>query len=67
MFRPTDEQGDRHALLNVEDVLVLSAAGRPLAFLGAAVKVEDVDLVEVLPIAIGAFRERSGCRESRGW
>ena len=43
-----DKQIDAHALFDVEDVLVLTAVGCGLFFVGVAVEVEDVDFVESL-------------------
>jgi len=44
--RQFHEQHDGHAHGDVEDVVVLRAVGRSLLFLGRAVEVEDVNLIE---------------------
>lgn len=44
--RLLDQQADRDALFDVEDVFVLAAVGGDLLLLGIAVEVDDVDLIE---------------------
>ena len=49
-------QQNRHALLDVEHVLVFAAVRRFLLLLGIAVQVEDVNLVECLHEVLRACR-----------
>ena len=52
-----DRNDDRHALLDVEDVLVRLAFGRDFFLLGLAVQVHDVDAVEGLHQVLAHFQE----------
>ena len=52
-----DRNDDRHALLDVEDVLVRLAFGRDFLLLGVAVQVHDVDAVEGLHQVLAHIQE----------
>lgn len=50
------EDADRHALLDIEDVLILATLRRGFLLLGVAVEVQQVDVVEAAQQAFHACR-----------